>query len=125
MRYIDSGSRDADSTLGRWLRRVMIDDEDVVELRWQTAFFSADILGYFAPLLARLREQSGTIHLLIGSNDGTTQAADLEVLLRLARPLVPGWRSASSPSPAASSTPRRCTSGGTTAPPRPTSAPPT
>jgi hypothetical protein len=52
----------------------------------QTAFFDANCLGYFAPLMARLRKSGGALHILIGSNDGMTQRDDLETLLSAAGP---------------------------------------
>lgn len=82
MRFLDSGSRDSDSALSSWLRATLIDEDSVAELRWQTGFFTADILGYFTPTFARLAGHDGLTHLLVGSNDGTTQRADVEVLRR-------------------------------------------
>lgn len=86
MRYIDSGRRDPDQALGSWLAENALGDPSVVALRWQTGFFGADSLGYFVPLMARLRRQDGVLRILVGSNDGTTLRSDIEVLLALAGP---------------------------------------
>jgi len=85
VRYIDSGSRDPAAALGSWLRQVL-DDSTISALRWQTGFFTAEVLGYFVRLLNRLRDEGGFVNLLVGSNDGTTQKADVEALLRAAGP---------------------------------------
>lgn len=81
VRYLDTGSRDPAHALGTWLESTVLHDNDVVGLRWQSGFFSAGALGYFVPLMARLRASNGIVRLLIGSNDGTTSRADVEALL--------------------------------------------
>jgi hypothetical protein len=86
MRYIDSGRRDPQQALGSWLEENALGDPSVVALRWQTGFFGADSLGYFAPLMARLRHENGVVRVLVGSNDGTTLRSDIEVLLAVAGP---------------------------------------
>src|SRR2546426_2412912 len=81
MRYIDTGTRDPVQALGSWLARNVQRDPSLIELRWQTGFFGADSLGYFAPSMARLRAFDGVVHVLVGSNDGHTQQAAVEALL--------------------------------------------
>jgi hypothetical protein len=83
--YIDSGRRDPDQALGSWLVQVA-QDPSVVELRWQTGFFSVDGLGHIVPLMSRLKDADRVTRLLLGSNDGVTRRADIEVLLDIA-----GW----------------------------------
>ncbi len=81
MRYLDTGSRDPAHALGTWLESTVLHDNDVVALRWQSGFYGAASLGYFVPLMTRLRASDGTVRLLIGSNDGTTSRADVEAIL--------------------------------------------
>lgn len=84
MRYIDTGARDPAHALGTWLGASVLQDHSIVALRWQTGFFGADALGYFAPLMSRLRGVDGILHVLVGSNDGMTTRADMETLLQAA-----------------------------------------
>ena len=82
MRYIDSGSRNRDQTLASWLRRELT--PDIVELRWQSGFFSADSLGLIAPAMERLRDADRVARMLIGSNDPGTLRDDVLQLMELA-----------------------------------------
>jgi hypothetical protein len=86
VRYLDSGGREPNHAVGSWLQDAVLNDSTIIALRWQSGFFSAEVLGYFAPLLARLQDDSSLVNLLVGSNDGTTQRADIEALLRAAGP---------------------------------------
>jgi hypothetical protein len=86
MRYIDTGTRDPAQALGSWLAENVQADPSLVQLRWQTGFFTPDSLGYFVPALARLREFDGVLEVLVGSNDGRTQRAGVEALLAVAGP---------------------------------------
>lgn len=86
MRYIDTGTRDNAQALGAWLDKHAVQDHTAVALRWQTGYFGAGALGYFVPLMAKLRAHDETLRVLIGSNDGTTTRADIEVLLAVAGP---------------------------------------
>ncbi|WP_410050928.1 phospholipase D family protein [Bradyrhizobium sp. SZCCHNR3054] len=56
---------------------------DVVELRWQSGFFSADGLRPFVPCLTRLAASNSVVSAVVGSNDGDTQQADVETLVSL------------------------------------------
>lgn len=85
MRYFDTGSREPSCALGAWLEG-LTGDSTVVTARWQSGFFGADALGYFVDLFGRLSAADGVLHVLIGSNDGTTKRRDVEVLLELAGP---------------------------------------
>lgn len=86
MRYIDTGTRDPAHALGTWLREVILNDQSIAALRWQSGFFSAEVLAYFAPLMGRLRRSGGVLHVLVGSNDGATRRSDIEALLSAAGP---------------------------------------
>ena len=75
MRYLDTGSREPSHALGAWLRDVL--SPDVVELRWQTGFFSSDALGIVNETLVRLASRNDVVKFLIGSNDGSTSRDDV------------------------------------------------
>lgn len=83
MKYIDTGSRRPDQSLGEWLTRTLR-SRGVQAIRWQTGYFSAEILDYFKPQLARLSKHDALVRVLIGSNDGRTKSSDLKRLLTLA-----------------------------------------
>jgi hypothetical protein len=82
MRYIDSGGRDPAHALYAWLQNVL-SPGDVSEVRWQAGYFTREPLGLFAPTLARLAANRGTVNVLVGSNDGGTQRDDVADLVRL------------------------------------------
>jgi hypothetical protein len=84
MRYIDTGKRDPDQSLGAWLASVLLSGPPVTSVRIQTGFFSGAVIGYIEGALSRLQETKGPAHLLIGSNDGVTKRSDLEALLKAA-----------------------------------------
>ncbi|MGO9770083.1 MAG: phospholipase D family protein [Roseiarcus sp.] len=86
MRYIDSGTRNAADALGGWLEANVLRDRTLRQLRWQSGFFSANSLGYFATAMKRLRPFDGVLRVLIGSNDGSTSLADVCALLAAAGP---------------------------------------
>lgn len=92
MRYIDTGSRDPAHALGTWLRSAVLTDTSITELRWQSGYFSQEILPYFAPALRRIRSRGGTVRVLVGSNDGTTRQADVAALLAASGPPGPGLK---------------------------------
>jgi len=81
MKYIDTGSRQPNQTLGAWLKDVLRPRARIEAIRWQTGFFSGDILDYFEPQLTTMTRRGGLIRVLIGSNDGQTRSADLNRLL--------------------------------------------
>ena len=82
MRYIDNGSGDSlEDALFAWLRTVLT--ADVVGIRWQSGFFEASVLGVFMPTLQRLADEELDAIVLIGSNDGETQASALHQLVNV------------------------------------------
>jgi hypothetical protein len=89
VRYIDTGARDPGDALGVWLEEVLAQTSQLGALRWQSGFFGANSLGYFIPAMERLRDASGTLRVLVGSNDGTTARSDVESLLLAAGPPRP------------------------------------
>ena len=82
MRYIDNGSGDSlEDAPFAWLRTVLT--ADVVGIRWQSGFFEASVLGVFMPTLQRLADEDLDAIILIGSNDGETQASALHQLVNV------------------------------------------
>jgi hypothetical protein len=70
MRYIDTGTRDPSHALGSWLKDEL--NTSVAELRWQTGFFSGEVIGLLAPTLERLAESNQPVTAVVGSNGGLT-----------------------------------------------------
>jgi hypothetical protein len=81
MRYIDSGSRDAAQVVGAWLLQELT--PDVVELRWQSGYFTSDALGLFVPTLQRLAAGRKLVRVLIGANESSTLWTDVLQLVGL------------------------------------------
>lgn len=79
VRYIDSGDRKVDQALGTWFASEFVDD--VIELRWQTGFFSLNGLAPFVKLLARFSAENLIVHAVIGSNEGETLARHVAELV--------------------------------------------
>jgi hypothetical protein len=86
MRYIDTGGREPANALGTWLDESAVSDDSIVALRWQTGFYGASALGFFVSLFRRLAAMNGVVHVVVGSNDGTTTSRDLDILLQSAGP---------------------------------------
>ena len=78
MRYIDTGSRDPDQALGAWLTSKLT--SDVTEFRFQTGFFSGEILGLLGPTLGQLASSNRPVRAVVGSNDGCTLGSDVIAL---------------------------------------------
>lgn len=82
LRYIDSGERDPTNALGSWFE-IVLQDDDVSAIRWQSGFFTADGLGHLAPTLERFRSNNGTVAAIVGSNNGDTLLRDMDRLVEL------------------------------------------
>ncbi len=70
MRYFDTGGRNPEHSLARWLEEEM--RGEVNELRIQTGFFSLEGTGFLIPALERCKANDWTTKILIGSNDANT-----------------------------------------------------
>ena len=80
MRYIDNGHGDPrEDALFPWLRNVLT--VDVIGIRWQSGFFEAGVLGVFSETFQRLAREHLDAVVVIGSNDGETQAAAVRKLV--------------------------------------------
>ena len=79
MRYIDNGQGDSREALFAWLQTVL--KTDVVEIRCQSGFFEASVLGVFEPTFRRLSNEDQNASVLIGSNDGETEASAVHGLV--------------------------------------------
>jgi hypothetical protein len=80
MRYLDTGDRDPKQSLAHWLKVTL--SEDILELRFQSGFFSQDALGLLLPTLKISAQEDRTTHVLIGSNDGCTVRAHVTSLVQ-------------------------------------------
>jgi hypothetical protein len=81
MRYIDSGSRDQNQTLGVWFQSEFTGS--VSEIRWQSGFFTSEPLGLLVPTLQHAAGSNGAVNILIGSNDPGTLRADVDNLVQI------------------------------------------
>ncbi|SEP42514.1 hypothetical protein [Nitrosovibrio sp. Nv6] len=81
MRYLDTGSRLASETLAAWFEPVL--NEEIVELRLQTGFFSLGGMGLLVPTFNRSVQKNLPTKILIGSNDGDTLRDDMAGLVQL------------------------------------------
>ncbi len=80
MRYLDSGSRDPEHTLQRWLEQRLPTGR---YFACQSGYFGRDGLEPFEGPLTDLLRRGGEFHLVVGSNDGGVASADLEYVLTL------------------------------------------
>ncbi|GEM_PF-1809384 len=92
MRYIDSGSRQAQQALGTWLGQELLGQVPPAELRLQSGFFGSASLGFFEVALSALEGADGHTSILVGSNDGMTPRAAVADLIALAGRPRPGLR---------------------------------
>lgn len=84
MRYVDTGGRDPAHTLGRWLVETV--NAQAAEIRFQSGYFNDPPLRLIRAELARVA-QTGTVHAIVGSNNGrTTRTSLLELCLVLGLP---------------------------------------
>ena len=84
MRYIDNSHRNRrEDTLLSWLQDVLT--EDVIGIQWQSGFFREGILSVFSQTFERLARENLNAVILIGSNDGETQADAVRELVRVLR----------------------------------------
>lgn len=81
MRYFDTGGRNPEHSLARWLEEKM--RGEVNELRVQTGFFSLEGTGFLIPALERCRANDWTTKILIGSNDSNTLRDDVSGLIEI------------------------------------------
>src|SRR5262245_59474105 len=84
MRYVDTGGRGPAHTLAHWLVQTV--NAQASAIRFQTGYFNDPPLRLIRTELARVA-QTGTVHAVIGSNNGrTTRASLLELCLVLGLP---------------------------------------
>lgn len=80
MRYLDTGSRDPDDSLFRWLEGVL---PDARYFGCQTGYFSYDGIYPLQSSFEALLERHGTLHLVVGGNESGVRRQDLERVLDL------------------------------------------
>jgi hypothetical protein len=88
VRYIDTGSRNPEATLGTWLDDAL-QGGTVKELRIQVGYVGPQPFGYLEGVLRSLSASDGITEILIGSNNGETSSVTVEDLLRIAGPPRP------------------------------------
>lgn len=78
MRYIDSGRREAEQTVGHWMNSTV--DNGVSEFRCQAGYFTLGGAGILLPTLKGCAEAGTKVRLLLGSNGGATLASHISYL---------------------------------------------
>jgi HKD family nuclease len=80
MRYLDTGSRDPDHSLYRWLERTL---RGARYFASQIGYFSADGIYPLEQRLLDLLAASGELHLVVGANEDGLRSDDLTYVLDL------------------------------------------
>ena len=78
MRYIDSGIREAEQTVGFWMKSAV--ESKIREFRCQAGYFTLDGSSLLLPLLKACAAEGATVRLLLGSNGGATLASHIAFL---------------------------------------------
>jgi HKD family nuclease len=78
MRYIDSGIREAEQTVGFWMKSAV--ESKIREFRCQAGYFTLDGSSLLLPLLKRCAAEGAIVRLLLGSNGGATLASHIAFL---------------------------------------------
>lgn len=81
MRYLDSGERTRENTLGHWIGTE--DPGQVTSFRCQTGYFGTSGLGCFRDILAHLTTNNLLTRFVIGSNERDTLQSDVDSLVDL------------------------------------------
>lgn len=75
MKYLDTGSRDPEHALAKWLEA--FSPLEVEEIRIQSGFFGIGGIGLLLPIFSRHVDEGKKTRILIGSNDGGTLRSDV------------------------------------------------
>jgi hypothetical protein len=78
MKYIDSGIREAEQTVGFWMKSAV--EQKIREFRCQAGYFTLDGSSLLLPLLRACAAEGTTVRLLLGSNGGATLASHIAFL---------------------------------------------
>ena len=78
MKYIDSGIRDAEQTVGFWMKSAV--ESKIREFRCQAGYFTLDGSSLLLPLLKKCAAEGTIVRLLLGSNGGATLASHIAFL---------------------------------------------
>jgi HKD family nuclease len=78
MKYIDSGIRDAEQTVGFWMKSAI--ESKIREFRCQAGYFTLDGSSLLLPLLKKCASEGAVVRLLLGSNGGATLASHIAFL---------------------------------------------
>jgi hypothetical protein len=78
MRYIDSGIRKAEQTVGFWMKSAV--ESKIREFRCQAGYFTLDGASLLLPLIKRCAAEGSVVRLVLGSNGGATLASHVAFL---------------------------------------------
>lgn len=87
MRYLDTGGRDPEHTLYRWLEQSL---PGATYFACQTGYFSADGIYPLERAFLDLLAVPGQMHLVVGANEGGVRSEDLTYVLDLFDRAAPG-----------------------------------
>jgi len=75
MKYIDSGIREAEQTVGFWMKSTV--ESKIREFRCQAGYFTLDGSSLLLPLLKQCAADGNVVRLVLGSNGGVTLASHI------------------------------------------------
>ena len=83
VKYIDTGKRDPESAVSRWVEREV---NRVKEARFQSGYFSGGAIQDVGPAISSARQRGGSVRIAIGSNGGVTKSRSVRDLLAEVQP---------------------------------------
>lgn len=86
--YLDTGSNKPEDTAGFWLDSHI--KTNLTGFRGQFGYFTYSALSSYAPVLQALLTSACPVHLVLGSNEGTLQEADLSATFSLMKNMASG-----------------------------------
>lgn len=93
MKYIDSGIREAEQTVGFWMKSIV--DSKIREFRCQAGYFTLDGSSLLLPLLKQCASAGNVVRLVLGSNGGVTLASHIAFIAGTLG--IPSWMRQKSP----------------------------
>lgn len=78
MRYIDSGTRQEEQTVARWMQQAV--ESGIDEFRCQSGYFTIEGSSVLLPSLKECSRRGSSLRLVIGSNGGATLASHVSFL---------------------------------------------
>ncbi|MBK8460754.1 MAG: hypothetical protein IPL43_11725 [Micropruina sp.] len=80
MRYLDTGGRDPEHSLYRWLETNL---PEATSFACQTGYFSGDGIFPLEAVFMEVLDRGGDFHLVVGGNEGGVRSDDLTYVLDL------------------------------------------